>query len=278
MSPRRKTLFEKWFSFSRHRRRFGARALASDLLEGDLEALKHTLVSGNEAEYACGSLPDLQAHLQRLRREFVGRPELLYHHAALIVLIRRESEVARNFSRLKHLWLAEQAFLSEHLDLRWLVAACDTLIDHDPDVALRAALTNAVILLNTVKLQETERFLRLPSTSADDPQALVALSHATLHCSTVCRPLWRDPTTLCATCAGGWSKSVPCTHWLESRWLFSSVCSCLLTTTSIPAFDSATRANARVGGERAYRTEIGCSFSKPSTAPIPPALGCACVE
>lgn len=175
MSPRRKTLFEKWFSFSRHRRRFGARALASDLLEGDLEALKHTLVSGNEAEYACGSLPDLQAHLQRLRREFVGRPELLYHHAALIVLIRRESEVARNFSRLKHLWLAEQAFLSEHLDLRWLVAACDTLIDHDPDVALRAALMNAVILVNTVKLQETERFLRLPSTSADDPQALVAL-------------------------------------------------------------------------------------------------------
>jgi hypothetical protein len=175
MSLRRKTRIEKWFSFSRHRRRFGARALASDLLGVDVETLKRTLVSGDEVEYASGSLPDLQAHLQRLRREFVGRPELLYHHAALIVLIRREFEVARNFSRLKQLWLAEQTFLSEQLNLRWLVAACDTLIDHDPDVALRAALMNAVLLVNTVKLQETERFLQAPSTYVDDPQAFAAL-------------------------------------------------------------------------------------------------------
>ena len=175
MSRRRKTRIEKWFSFNRYRRRFGARALAGDLLDDDLEALKRTLVSGGEAEYAYGSLPDLQAHLQRLRQEFIGRPELLYHHAALIVLIRRESEVVRNFARFKQLWLAEQAFLTEHLDLRWLVAACDTLIDQDPDLALRAALMNGVLLVNTVKLQETERFLQGQNGANDDPQALAAL-------------------------------------------------------------------------------------------------------
>ena len=175
MSRRRKTRIEKWFSFNRYRRRFGARALAADLLGDDIEALKRSIVSGEEAEYAYGSLPDLQAHLQRLRREFIGQPELIYHHAALIVLIRRESEVARNFARFKQLWLAEQAFLSEHLDLRWLVAACDTLIDHDPDAALRAALMNGVLLVNTVKLQETERFLQTHAGVVDDPQALAAL-------------------------------------------------------------------------------------------------------
>ena len=175
MIRRRKTRIEKWLSFNRYRRRFGARALSADLLRGDLEALKRHLVTGDEAEYAYGSLPDLQSHLQRLRREFVGQSELLYHHAALIVLIRRESDVARNFARFKHLWLAEQDFLAEQLDLRWLVAACDTLIDHDPDLALRAALMNGVLLVNTVKLQETERLLQAQGGAADDPQALAAL-------------------------------------------------------------------------------------------------------
>ena len=175
MTRRRKTRIEKWFSFNRYRRRFGARTAASELLGADLQTLKQTLVSGEDAEYAYGSLPDLQAHLQRLRREFVGRPELLYHHAGLVVLIRREFDVARNFARFKALWLAEQEFLSEQLDLRWLVAACDTFIDHDPDPSLRAALMNGVLLVNTVKLQETERFLQAQSAAVDDPVALAAL-------------------------------------------------------------------------------------------------------
>lgn len=175
MSRRRKSRIEKWFSFNRYRRRFGARALAGSLLGDDLETLKRTLVAGDQAQYAYGSLPDLQAHLQRLRQEFTGRAELLYHHAALIVLIRRESEVVRNFVRFQQLWQAEQAFLTEQLDLRWLVAACDTFIDHHPDAALRAALMNGVLLVNTVKLQETERFLQAQSGAADDPQALAAL-------------------------------------------------------------------------------------------------------
>jgi hypothetical protein len=162
MSRRRKTKIEKWFSFNRYRRRFGAHALAAGLLGEDTEALKSTLVAGDAAEYAYGSLPDLQAHLQRLRQEFIGQPELLYHHAALIVLIRREAAPEQNFARFKQLWLSEQAFLSEHLDLRWLVAACDTFIDHDPDAGLRATLMNAVLLVNTIKLQETERFLQGP--------------------------------------------------------------------------------------------------------------------
>ena len=68
MSRRRKTRFEKWFSLTRYRRRFGARTLAADLPVDDLDAIKHHTVRGDEAQYAYGSLPDLAAHLQRLRR------------------------------------------------------------------------------------------------------------------------------------------------------------------------------------------------------------------
>ena len=176
---RRKTPFEKWFSFNRHRRRFGAAALAAPG-EDDWAALKAQLVPGEpgqERAYAHGSAPDLAEHLARVRGEFVGLPQLLYRHAQLIVLIRREADVRGNYARFEALWRAEAPFLCARLDLRWLVAACDTFIDHAGDPTLRALALNGVVLANTVKLQETERFLQGPAAAAapDDPQALQAL-------------------------------------------------------------------------------------------------------
>ncbi len=179
---RRKNSFEKWFSFSRHRRRFGAGALAAALepQQEDLQALKEQLVStadGQDRVYAHGSVPDLAAHLVRLRGEFVGQPELLYRHAQLIVLVRREADTQANYARFEQLWLAEPQFLRTQLDLRWLVAACDTFMDHAQDPALRALALCAVTLANTVKLQETERFLQGTAATAapDQPEALQAL-------------------------------------------------------------------------------------------------------
>lgn len=160
---RRKSAFEKWFSLSRHRRRLGAGALDAVLELENLQALKERLVAagdGKERVYAHGSAPDLSEHMVRLRGEFVGQPELLYRHAQLIVLIRREVDVRANYQRFEQLWLAETPFLSTRLDLRWLVAACDTFIDQAQDPVLRAVALCAVVLANTVKLQETERFLQ----------------------------------------------------------------------------------------------------------------------
>ena len=178
MPRRHKTHFEHWFSFSRHRRRAGAAELAKALGGRDLQQLKETLIQaapGQQAETLHGSLVDLRAHLERLRLEFIGKPELLYHHAALIVMIRREAQVPDNFALLRNLWLAEREFLCASLDMRWLVAGCDTFIDHDDDPVVRATLMNGVVLINTIKLQETERFLAGDSNSADDPQKTAAL-------------------------------------------------------------------------------------------------------
>jgi len=175
---RRKTSFEKWFSFNRHRRRFGAAAVAAQQSE-DWQALKDALVpggpQGGEPSYAHGASTDLSEHLRRLQGEFAGQPQLLYQHAQLIVLIRREADVAGNYQRLERMWLAETDFLRTRLDLRWLVAACDTFIDHAADPVLRAVAMNGPLLVNTIKLQETERYLQAAHGLSDRPDALQAL-------------------------------------------------------------------------------------------------------
>ncbi|WP_198912819.1 hypothetical protein, partial [Streptococcus agalactiae] len=53
----------------------------------------------------------------------------------------------------------EYEFLCQHLSTRWLISACDTFIDYSSDDYLKALLMNAVVLINTIKLQESERFL-----------------------------------------------------------------------------------------------------------------------
>ncbi|MBU3845777.1 MAG: hypothetical protein H9855_02145, partial [Candidatus Acinetobacter avistercoris] len=94
-----------------------------------------------------------------LKQEFVGQSALNHFHASLIVLIRREVDTQNNYDKFKALWMAERDFLVQSLNIRWLISACDTFIDFDEDVTLKAILMNAVVLINTLKLQETERYL-----------------------------------------------------------------------------------------------------------------------
>jgi hypothetical protein len=101
--------------------------------------------------------PDLNAHLTVLRKEFAGQSELLFYHAMLIALLRRRIEVAENLPRLRALWASEQAFLLEALDSRWLVSACDTIVDHWPEPDERALALATSLFANTIKLYETER-------------------------------------------------------------------------------------------------------------------------
>lgn len=170
---RRKTAWEKWFSWSRHQRRQGASEVAAALQNVDFQALKQQKVAGRAPQYTHGSQPVLSEHLERLRGEFAGQAQLLLHHASLIVLIRREADVAGHYAQFRALWEAESTFLCRHLNLRWLVSACDTFIDHDANPLLRALMMQAVLLVNTVKLCESERFLQAGDAPlADQPCAL----------------------------------------------------------------------------------------------------------
>lgn len=159
MPPRKKSKFEQWFSFSRHQRRFGVDRLYESLAQTDITTLKQNIITGQGVKYTYGSEKDLNIHIHNLKEEFVGQSELNHFHASLIVLIRRDIDTHQNYQKFKALWLTERDFLLKSLNIRWLISACDTFIDYDEDTTLQAILMNAVVLINTIKAQETESLL-----------------------------------------------------------------------------------------------------------------------
>ena len=91
MGRRKKSRFERWFSFSQHRRRDGAQEL-SDQISTDFARQKQISIDGDETQYTHGSSNDLDEHFEALKAEFVGQSQLCYAHAKIIVLIRRDFE------------------------------------------------------------------------------------------------------------------------------------------------------------------------------------------
>jgi len=167
MIKRNKTPFEKWFSLSRHQRRSGAHKLSA-VISTNFKVQKAHIISGDEITYTHGSANDLSQHFLALEREFVGQSELCYTHAKIIVLIRREFEVGKHFKQFEHLWHTEKKYLLKHLNTRWLIAAADTLADYSDDNAVRALSVACTCLLNTVKIQESERFITNAQNCSDD--------------------------------------------------------------------------------------------------------------
>lgn len=154
---RKKTAFEHFFSLNWHRKRLGGAKHVS--ASGDYSALKGTLVEGTTPVQTHGSAKSLDEHLANLRTEFAGKPEILWHHARLIVLLRRGVDTERVFAQFLELWNEEADYLCNELNLRWLVSATDTFADHSDDPAVKAQATLVSVLVNTIKIYETERVL-----------------------------------------------------------------------------------------------------------------------
>lgn len=154
-----KSKWQNFLSFNQHKKRFGADKVAQDVVNIEINQLKSTIISGESPHFTYGSDKDINKHISNLRDEFIGQPELNYYHAKLIVLIRREFQTDKHFAEFEQLWNNEADFLCQNLSTRWLISACDTFIDYSEDATLKALLMNAVILINTIKLQESERFL-----------------------------------------------------------------------------------------------------------------------
>ncbi|MBT0780171.1 hypothetical protein EQ718_05280 [Paracoccus versutus] len=173
MVRRRKSRLERFFSLNQHRKRWGARRHV--LAAPDLVAMRERIVQAGEPVQTRGSDKSLERHLANLRCEFSGRPELLLHHATLIVLIRREVRLAESLGQFTALWAQEAEFLCRHLNLRWLISAADTFADHGPDPQARAVAMMASLLANTVKIGESDRYVRGSETSAPLPERIEEL-------------------------------------------------------------------------------------------------------
>lgn len=157
MVRRQKSKIEHFFSLDRHRKRWGARRHI--VTDPDLAAMRERIVEAGEPVQTHGAVKSLDGHLADLRCEFSGQPELLYHHASLIVLIRREVRVDETMSEFTTLWAQEAAFLCQHLNLRWLISAADTFADHADDPQIRAVGMMTSLLGNTVKVGESDRYI-----------------------------------------------------------------------------------------------------------------------
>jgi hypothetical protein len=176
MSRRDKTRFEKWFSLSRYKRRYGAKKL-SNQISTDFSQLKKLIIEGSEIQYTHGSSDSLDGHFVALRNEFVNQSELCYTHAKIIVLIRRDFEAKNHFAIFEQLWKEEKDYLLKNLNTRWLVSAADTFADFSDDDSIKTLSLACSCLLNTVKIQETERFITNFDSYTDDNEKISRLDN-----------------------------------------------------------------------------------------------------
>ena len=176
MSRRDKTRFERWFSLSRHKRRSGAKVL-SDKILSDFSQQKQIIIDGDEIQYSHGSSNNLEEHFVALRDEFIDQSELCYTHAKIIVLIRRDFEAKNHFIIFEKLWEEEKDYLLKHLNTRWLMSATDTFADLSDDDSIKALSVACSCLLNTVKMQESERFITNAHSSIDDKEKMSRLDN-----------------------------------------------------------------------------------------------------
>lgn len=141
-------------------------------------ALRERIVTGGDNGFTRGERrskvfgarrPDFFEHMNELRSEFLERSELLHVHAGCVVALRRRLAVDHFLPLYLRLWREERAFLLRELSLRWLVSACDTLVDQGETPVQRAVALNGSMLANSMKLAETER-LRTRA-AGDDSEA-----------------------------------------------------------------------------------------------------------
>ena len=174
MGRRDKNRFEKWFSLSRHRRRAGAIEL-SEQISMDFAKQKKKLIENDEIIYTHGSSNSIEEHFNALKNEFSGQSELCYTHAKIIVLIRRDFEAKKHFAILERLWEEEDSFLLKNLNTRWLISATDTFADYSNNNDVKSLSVACSCLLNTVKMQESERFITNAENCKDDKEKIKRL-------------------------------------------------------------------------------------------------------
>jgi len=176
MGRKDKSQLLKWFSISRHKRRSGARFL-SDQMSTDFSQQKKNIIDEGEVQYTHGSDNDLNEHFKALRMEFSGQSELCYTHAQIIALIRRNFKSKEYFAIFEQLWASEKDFLLKWLNTRWLISATDTFADYSDDESVRGLSIACSCLLNTVKMQESERFVTNAQGCIDDKDKITSLNN-----------------------------------------------------------------------------------------------------
>ncbi len=135
--------------------------LPSSVTKERLAAALEKKVSGEAVGFlATGHRKSLKDQFRLVRSEFAGEPLLCWKCARLIIAIRRGIDAEIHWATLRYLLEtpAYRDLLLSRLNTRWLIAICDTYADYGSP-AERAAALALSLLINVVKLAETERLI-----------------------------------------------------------------------------------------------------------------------
>ena len=125
----------------------------------DFSKLKSELLNTGEKIASFGRCELFDQHLGMLEKEFSSSSKLEFYHAWLIVNLRRKIDIEQNIKMFYELWQFESDFLLEKLSSRWLISACDTIIDYSDNLNEKSISIAAVLLMNTIKLYESEKLM-----------------------------------------------------------------------------------------------------------------------
>jgi len=115
-----------------------------EIIPGDVDSRKTNL----------NRLSDIEQNIQAVRAEFIGMPEVCHRLVSHIIHLRRDPSSVLHQVEFYRLLTMYQSTLLEHMNVRWLLSICDTIVDigspHQSAVAM-----NIVQCINRCNLDAT---------------------------------------------------------------------------------------------------------------------------
>ena len=108
MPKRKKSALEKFFSFKRHRRRFGAKDALDSLV--DFDSMKRNLTKAESQKYTHGSENDLLHHLKNLNLNFTKNLNYFIIMPSLMYFCEESTKSRRLLILSEHYGIKNQSF------------------------------------------------------------------------------------------------------------------------------------------------------------------------
>lgn len=96
-------------------------------------------------------ISDFEKNLEKVKSEFIGKPEICHLLVKYIMLLRRKVEVEKNTATFYELLNKYLDVILKNYDIRWLVSICDTIVDVG-DTNNKAAAMCVVITVNNLNI------------------------------------------------------------------------------------------------------------------------------
>ena len=98
--------------------------------------------------------PNIEDNIRAVRGEFIGKPAVCHSIAEHIIHLRRNTEDTKHRALFWERLSKYESVLLEHMDVRWLLSICDTVVDIGNHVQSAVAM-NIVQCINRCNLDST---------------------------------------------------------------------------------------------------------------------------